>query len=340
MNASSLDKIKYDWFLLCKSKNIKVNEIKSYKIFNTPIVLFRKKNGICHALIDRCAHRNVPLSKGTLIDDCLQCPYHGWHFDSQGKCTKIPGMLSENIPNKIVIPRLSVKEQHGFIWISLNPNNETSPSFIPYNQDSLYDTFLVEFHAQATFQNLLENFLDSMHTHFVHPGLVRKDNLRKKVQVTLNRQPDSIEACYQDESKSSGIISKWFEKERSKSYGRFILPSIGQLEYRSENNLNMMITGFILPIEEQKQKVTAFITTKKGILPYWMKKILLFPLLRKALNQDLHILNLQRNNIDQFQGEEHFQYTKLDLIRPHINKLLIAEKDKIEPMISQIEIEI
>jgi nitrite reductase/ring-hydroxylating ferredoxin subunit/uncharacterized membrane protein len=44
-----------------------------------PIVLVRSQGQI-HALNDRCTHRGGPLHEGTLVDDCIECPWHGSRF--------------------------------------------------------------------------------------------------------------------------------------------------------------------------------------------------------------------------------------------------------------------
>jgi phenylpropionate dioxygenase-like ring-hydroxylating dioxygenase large terminal subunit len=60
-----------------------------------PLVLFRSQ-GRAAALLDRCPHRNVPLSLGrVLADGRLECAYHGWQFDYEGVCRKIPGLANE-----------------------------------------------------------------------------------------------------------------------------------------------------------------------------------------------------------------------------------------------------
>lgn len=43
-------------------------------------------------LIDECPHRFSPLSLGRVDPKtkCLECPYHGWQFDTQGTLQKIP----------------------------------------------------------------------------------------------------------------------------------------------------------------------------------------------------------------------------------------------------------
>lgn len=44
-----------------------------------PLVLYREGESI-HALHATCAHAGGPLDKGTLVDGCVQCPWHGSRF--------------------------------------------------------------------------------------------------------------------------------------------------------------------------------------------------------------------------------------------------------------------
>jgi len=53
-------------------------------------VLFRDENGAAACVRDECAHRACPLSLGTVVDGQVQCAYHGWQFNSEGACTKMP----------------------------------------------------------------------------------------------------------------------------------------------------------------------------------------------------------------------------------------------------------
>lgn len=54
------------------------------------IVLYRTLDGRVAALEDACCHRKLPLSMGVLIDDRIQCGYHGMEYDCSGTCVKIP----------------------------------------------------------------------------------------------------------------------------------------------------------------------------------------------------------------------------------------------------------
>ncbi len=43
-------------------------------------MLIVKRNGVIHALANRCAHRGGPLSEGELDGDCIVCPWHSTRF--------------------------------------------------------------------------------------------------------------------------------------------------------------------------------------------------------------------------------------------------------------------
>ena len=45
-------------------------------ILNEPVVMFRTQDGIV-ALEDRCCHRALPLSMGKVVENNIQCGYHG-----------------------------------------------------------------------------------------------------------------------------------------------------------------------------------------------------------------------------------------------------------------------
>jgi nitrite reductase/ring-hydroxylating ferredoxin subunit len=47
------------------------------RICDEPIVLFRDATGRVAALADRCCHRAAPLSMGSVVEEGIQCGYHG-----------------------------------------------------------------------------------------------------------------------------------------------------------------------------------------------------------------------------------------------------------------------
>src|SRR5437868_4279226 len=75
-------------------------------LLNQPVVLFRTAAGEVAALEDRCCHRALPLSCGTLDKEGIRCGYHGLLYAPSGKCIEIPGQ--ERIPTKACVKSYTV----------------------------------------------------------------------------------------------------------------------------------------------------------------------------------------------------------------------------------------
>ena len=61
------------------------------RICNEPVVLFRDRQNRVAALLDMCCHRGAPLHMGKVVEEGLQCGYHGLIFDRSGACVRVPG---------------------------------------------------------------------------------------------------------------------------------------------------------------------------------------------------------------------------------------------------------
>ncbi|MBB3677130.1 Rieske 2Fe-2S domain-containing protein [Modestobacter versicolor] len=72
------------------------------------------------ALSARCPHRLVPLATATVVDGRLQCGYHGWQFNAEGRCVHIPSLGADGTPP----PRAdlsapwAVEERDGWVWLA------------------------------------------------------------------------------------------------------------------------------------------------------------------------------------------------------------------------------
>ena len=66
----------------------------------------RSPGGEVAAFKDLCVHRGTALSLGWVEDEHLVCAYHGWTYDSDGVCTRIPSTHGDNIPRKARLIRL------------------------------------------------------------------------------------------------------------------------------------------------------------------------------------------------------------------------------------------
>ncbi|MFC0385453.1 Rieske 2Fe-2S domain-containing protein [Muricoccus vinaceus] len=89
------------WYPLAWSGELKAGKPLAVRFAGDPIVLVRPKEGAVFALEDRCAHRQVPLSNG-LVEGCaIRCGYHGWAYDQSGRCTDVPYLGKDKLPNGV-----------------------------------------------------------------------------------------------------------------------------------------------------------------------------------------------------------------------------------------------
>jgi phenylpropionate dioxygenase-like ring-hydroxylating dioxygenase large terminal subunit len=91
------------WYPLAWSRELKPGKTLAVRFADKAIVLARPKESDkpVFALEDRCAHRQVPLSKG-LVEGCaIRCGYHGWAYDQSGQCTDVPYLGKGKLPNGV-----------------------------------------------------------------------------------------------------------------------------------------------------------------------------------------------------------------------------------------------
>ena len=139
-----------------------------------PIVLYRLDDGDAVALLDRCPHRLLPLSQGSLINGDLQCAYHGLRFDRRGACTANPDGKG-TIPPGLRVRSFPLRLHCGVFWIWLGDPElaaETSiPDFETFGDTTNYRFATGYVHVRANYQLITDNLLDLSHVEFLHPQL-------------------------------------------------------------------------------------------------------------------------------------------------------------------------
>jgi phenylpropionate dioxygenase-like ring-hydroxylating dioxygenase large terminal subunit len=264
----------------------------------------------------------VPMSAGRLRQGELECPYHGWRYDASGCCKAIPGMVDE--PSDHPARRLacaSVQERNGLIWVTKAPDSAGAPYLGPLAEQDGQFPVIWKTEAAGNLADVAENFLDGFHTHYVHAGLIRKEGGRRQVTARIHRTHDRVQIEYVGEGKQSGIISQWFEKERASSFARFILPGVAELEYTSPERTELTLTAYFTPSQGDRFLVHAVVALRGGPLLGRLKQLVLAPFFALALWQDQKIVRLQRETIRRW-GEPKFVSTRLDVMRPHMERLL------------------
>lgn len=271
---------------------------------------------------DRCPHRNAPLSAGRVADDLLVCPYHGWAFDGDGQCKRIPGRVSNDCSQRHAATALPLMSRDGYLWVNLENGDSPNSIYQPeHATDPNFDTFCWSAEMRGSLLNIAENFLDGTHTHFVHAGLIRSEGQRSPMSAEIICKDDRVEANYVGEERGRGLWSRLMENDRVSTHGRFIYPNIAEIESRGSQGPQFFMTVYLVPSQVNRFAAHTLISTPTGVVPAWLKPLALKPFLKSALKQDKDIVELQTDNIEQFGGER-FVSTELDVLRSHIITLL------------------
>ena len=64
--------------------------IKAVKVLGEELVVYRDKQEKYGLVGEHCPHRLASLAHGRVDHEGIRCPYHGWKFDSTGKCLEQP----------------------------------------------------------------------------------------------------------------------------------------------------------------------------------------------------------------------------------------------------------
>jgi phenylpropionate dioxygenase-like ring-hydroxylating dioxygenase large terminal subunit len=207
------------WYVAAFSKDVG-RDLIARTILGQPVVMFRTSDGRVAALADRCPHRAVPLSMGTLIDDTIRCRYHGMQIGADGGCTRIP--CQDLIPAKARAATFPIAERHTFVWIWMGDPALADVAKIPdfhWMDDPEWTACAGYHHVGANYQLLNDNLLDLSHESYVHDDTIGNDAVAeapvsvaiKDGKVVVHRDIPNCEPppFYQKAAGFSSRINRW-----------------------------------------------------------------------------------------------------------------------------------
>jgi phenylpropionate dioxygenase-like ring-hydroxylating dioxygenase large terminal subunit len=158
------------WYAILSSREIPRNKPLALQRFGINLVAFRTSAGI-QLLEDRCPHRAVKLSGGSLEGDCISCPFHGFHFNGRGECVRIPANDPEAaIPKGMQATSFPAREAHGFVFMWWGDLPDVFPAIDWFDQElEGYDgPYECSGDSSVGLSRNIENQLDGAHLPFVH----------------------------------------------------------------------------------------------------------------------------------------------------------------------------
>lgn len=168
----SLDRavLERTWHAVARAADVDADPV-AVSLLGVSLVLVRLDGSVA-AFDDVCAHRGAALSLGRVSNGCIECPYHGWQYDTTGACTLIPSLgAGRHIPPAARLSTRRCVERSGLVWVCLGDPLCAVPEFpetVPGWRVIVGDPY--EWACDPT--RRIENFLDFGHFAFVHDGVL------------------------------------------------------------------------------------------------------------------------------------------------------------------------
>ena len=161
------------WYVAAWADEIEAGPL-ARRICNEPIVLYRGPDDKAAALIDMCCHRGAPLHMGRVIEEGLECGYHGLVFGADGACVRIPGQ--DRVPERARVRSFPLEEQDGLLWIWMGDPALADPATIvatPWHTDTVnWPHKHTMYYIKAAAMLMVDNLMDLTHLGYVHGSTI------------------------------------------------------------------------------------------------------------------------------------------------------------------------
>jgi phenylpropionate dioxygenase-like ring-hydroxylating dioxygenase large terminal subunit len=159
------------WFAVAWSKDLVPGDVRRIRYFDQELVLFRTRSGAARVLDAYCSHLGAHLAEGgTVIGECIRCPFHHWHYDGDGACVQIP--YAKKIPAQAKVRSWPVTECNEMIFVGHhaegNPPLFDFPAMPEFSHPDWTPPRYFDLEVPVHMQDMAENNCDPMHFKYVH----------------------------------------------------------------------------------------------------------------------------------------------------------------------------
>jgi phenylpropionate dioxygenase-like ring-hydroxylating dioxygenase large terminal subunit len=277
------------WYPLEFSAELEKNQALSRQLLGMRIAIYRDTAGIVHAIDDACAHRSGRLSDGKVCGTALQCPYHGWQFNGEGQCVKIPTLKTdERIPVAAKVRCFPVQERGGLVWVWAGEASVAteSPEMFDYEKQWADDPQWrpVDFSRDLNFDHslLIENLMDPAHVHFVHEGSISSPSRARSYDIDIIHDQWGFVSSREDTPVSS----------------RFQFPCATTLFFEFGPGTRMIHVAYCVPVDDRHTRLLYRIYSRSAIMA-GMGKGAMIRGSSRILDEDIALLEVLQQQIDE-----------------------------------------
>lgn len=285
------------WYVAARSDQLGRAPL-SRRVLGRSLVLYRDSWGGPVGLEDRCPHKNVALSIGTVRGDHLVCRYHGWSFDPGGRCVNVPCHSQDERLPTCTTPRYRAVEQDGWVWVWMGGPVEPAAPPPSHPRAPGYRWFELHNLMAAPLDLILENGLDCSHTGFAHEGWFRSAPTRF-AEATIEETPTGlrVETVEPPPEKTRDFRSLLGGRRQAVSHvDEILLPHTLRVDYRLGARVHVVTILVATPEDEWTTRVYTRMGVRYGAFTALMTPVIRW-ITRRIVAQDRAVLENQAATI-------------------------------------------
>jgi len=186
--------IKNMWYPVVSSKEIRKNKPVTVKRLGMNLVIWRKSDGSPCCIEDKCCHRGASFATGKVHGNHIECPFHGFKYNGNGKVVEIPANGKRTkVEARFKVESFLLREKHDFIWFWYGEEekvNESIPFFKEIEKGFTYAERRDPWPVHYT--RAIENQLDVVHLPFVHHNTIGRGGAKLVNGPVVVRKGTSI----------------------------------------------------------------------------------------------------------------------------------------------------
>ncbi|NGO70450.1 aromatic ring-hydroxylating oxygenase subunit alpha [Streptomyces boncukensis] len=179
------------WYCAVRAADLdRPGAYRTVRVGGESVLVTRNRRGELRAFLNVCRHRGAQLctEESGAVRRGLQCPYHAWTYDLDGRLTAAPNLtrMPDVDRSRYGLHRVQLREWLGYGWVCLAP--EPPPFEDTVVRDvaerlggpEVVDRYAVAglalgrrigYDVRANWKLIIENFMECYHCATIHPEL-------------------------------------------------------------------------------------------------------------------------------------------------------------------------
>lgn len=209
------------------SQVAKPGDYTTVSVAGVPLIIVRGQDGQIRAFYNSCRHRGTKLLDGDGQTKLIRCPYHSWAYDLTGALQAAP-LVEEDVAGRkaeLGLHSVRLETLDGFIFVTLDKSlapvakamGSLSEEWRGYDTANLVCTRRRAWDVKANWKLWYENYNDSLHVPFVHPGSLAKQKVTGRQRASQLETDGAYIAHFTMHKGSRGLL----EEDQAHALPRF-----------------------------------------------------------------------------------------------------------------------